>query len=720
MSDHISSQTMVTSDPYSRYAADVLGNDINVIFKILRDRAKIIIACMIMVTFVSVVIATQIQTTYTATAKLMMNATDAAIKRSDVFQRLFPAGVVNTTDVLSQIQIMKSPAVITQVILDNNLYKNPDFGGSTYYQSFDMMPKDKQQAMITKIILGLKITQEPGTSLVNISFEAKNPVDAATIANAVHVAYARNEQKRLKEQASRASEWLAERLEVLKEDVQKAEMVLENARQENNITWSFDNDIRIKQIDLLVRELSVVEANFAETQAILDMIDKAHVNKKRFNTVPEFLNEELAENLKLMEAELLRKRALYEKRYGANHPEMIALRAEFSAFRDKLNAEVNNFAESVKNQKDIQISKINEINKKIAKYRDSYKRDSEKRLRMRNLQTHAQTSRALLNTFMGYYLESMQNLNIDQIPLRVITPATVPTHSSAFHKGLVIPLGLITGFFFGVLIALLIERLEDSVQSASQLERLTQLSVYGIMPFVKMAKGQKPSAYIHANPAGILAELMRTLLTTIDIRNPRLKAGGRVLTVTSTHAAEGKTTNAIWLATTAAQAGKKVLIIDADMRRPALHKAFGIGNSRGLVDYLSNRLPLDETIYKKDDSHVHIMTSKAIPTHALTLLTNERMDTLIRRVRDDYDLVILDGPTARIFSDSLVCAQLSDQTLFVVEWKKTKRAEILETLKQFRGMNYKDISLILNKVNERKILKLRKQDLAYMDENKRV
>jgi capsular exopolysaccharide synthesis family protein len=207
-------------------------------------------------------------------------------------------------------------------------------------------------------------------------------------------------------------------------------------------------------------------------------------------------------------------------------------------------------------------------------------------------------------------------------------------------------------------------------------------------------------------------------LTIIDIRNPRLKAGGRVITVTSTHTSEGKTTNVVWLAAIAAQAGKKVLVIDADMRRPSVHKKFGIGNSRGLVDYLSNRLPLDETIYKKDGSNVHVMTSKAIPTHALTLLTSERMDSLIRRVREDYDLVILDGPTSHLFSDSLVCAKLSDKTLFVVEWKKTKRDQIVETLKQFKEINYKDIALILNKVDEKKILKIRKQDMAYLADHK--
>ena len=86
---------------------------------------------------------------------------------------------------------------------------------------------------------------------------------------------------------------------------------------------------------------------------------------------------------------------------------------------------------------------------------------------------------------------------------------------------------------------------------------------------------------------------------SVQLRDPHHKSGGRVITMTSTISDEGKTTNATWLATTAAQSGEKVLIIDGDMRRPSLHKSFNIGNAKGLVDYLSDRLPLDEAIYKK-------------------------------------------------------------------------------------------------------------------------
>ena len=678
------------------------------------DRKKIIVACIILTVFLSMVYISQIKVTYVATTKVMLNSTDTSIKRNNVLQSILRTGRLDSGDILSQIQIMKSPGVIRQLVTNEKLYQYREFGGAPEFEDFSELSDARQHAVIANVTAHVTIKNVPGTAIVDISFESKNPIDAAQIANAHPHAYAENEMEKVRQQAMRATEWLADRLKVLQEDVRKAEMELENAREENNLTLARDNDVRINQIELLSQALSKVEAEYAETQAILELIAEARKEKRRLDAIPNFLSERLAENLKFTEAALIRKRALLSQQYGPKHPEMIALNSEFAAFQDKLNEEIDIFAESLENKLKIQNTKMREIDSKISEYRDSYKGDSEKRLRVRNLQTQVNTSRTLLNNFMGSYLESLQSLNIDQNPVRIIAEANIPTASAIPNKYLVLFLSGITGMFLGIFIALILERLEDSVQSQSQLERLTGLSVYASLPFVKFAKNQNAKEYLFHHPGSILAELVRSLFTAMLLRDPHHKSGGRVVTITSTSSDEGKTTIAVWLATTAVQAGKKVLIIDADMRRPSLHKAYDIANSKGLADYLSNRLPLDDTIYKRDSSHVHVMTSKAIPTHALTLLSSERMETLIRRVRDEYDLVILDVPTSHMFSDARVCAKLSDKTLYVVEWKKTKREDVQCTLKQFTDMNYKDISLVLNKVNDKNLIKINKEDLSYM------
>jgi len=703
------------TDPYSRYSSDVSSNDIALIFKILMERKAVILVAMTVSVLAAMVYLSQIKLNYEASTKVMLNSTHTNVRQSNVLQTLLRTGRLDSGDLLSQIQIMRSPEVIEQLVIDEKLFQYREFGGAPEFQDFSELSDLRQQTVIANVSSRLSVTPLAGTSIVEIRFESANAADAALIANAHPQAYAKNEEDKAKAKARAATDWLAERLKVLQEDVRRAEMALENAREENNLTLSQNSDVRLQQIGLLTQSLSKVEAQYAETQAILELIAEARKENKRLDAIPKFLSDRLAENLKFAEASLVRKQAVFSQRYGPNHPEMRALNAEMEAFQEKLNQEVDLFAESLANQLDIHSTKIREINDKIDEYRQSYKGDSEKRLRVRNLQTQVNTSRTLLNNFMGSYLESIQGLNIDQNPVRVIAEAGIPARPAVPNKMLIVFLSGVTGMFLGIFIALILERLEDSIKSEQQLEKLTGLPVYTTLPSIKKAKGQSARDYLFMNPGSVLAELMRSLMTALHLRDPHYKSGGRVITVTSTHTGEGKTTVSTWLAMTAVQAGKKVLVIDADMRRPSLHKAFAIGNHKGLADYLSDRLPLDDTIYKKDASHVHVMTSKAIPTHALTLLSSERMETLIRRVKDDYDLIILDVPTSHVFSDSRVCAKLSDKTLYVVEWKKTKRDEVKNTLKQFTDMNYQDISLVLNKVNDKHVMKIRQEDMAYMN-----
>lgn len=140
-------------------------------------------------------------------------------------------------------------------------------------------------------------------------------------------------------------------------------------------------------------------------------------------------------------------------------------------------------------------------------------------------------------------------------------------------------------------------------------------------------------------------------------------------------------------------------VVDCDLRRPALHKAFGIGNARGLADYLSDRLGLDEIIYRRDPSGVHLVTAKSVPSYSLTLLTSGRMERLIDLLREQYDLVILDAPSSLAFADARVLARMVDQTLYVVAWNRTRRESVTASLKSYADMGYADLALVLNKVD---------------------
>lgn len=706
-----------TSNSFSRYSIETGNNDIAAVLNILYERKYIILLFFLLGFFLSYLYVFQAKEQYSASAKIMLSQTNTASRTGSALQTLLSTGKLDIADLLSQIEVIKSPEILAELIKDQKLFLDPNFAGSSVFNNYDEITTGRQRAIINSVKNNLSITPVLGTSIIEISMKSGSLKKAADIINALIKVYGQKEIERNQKKAEFASDWLAERLEILEEEVRDAEIALENAKEENNLNLASSDDSRLIRIELLTKELSIAQGEKAETEATLGAIKKARSNNLRMDAIPDIVSNKVIENFKFEEARLLKRKAMLEERYGPKHPEMIAFSAEFKGFRERLKSEIETIYLMLENQVKIDDRRIEGLNNAIAKYRDSYKGDAEQRLKIRNLRTSADTSRALLSNFTKSYLESLQNVKMDRNPIRIIAEA-VPSPSPIYpKKSLIVVLSSITGLFLGIFIALVMERVQNTIQTPQQIEKLTSLPVFGLIPKTRFSKHNEASQYITENPASLLSELVRTLFTTIQLRKPHHKNGGRVITLTSTLSGEGKTTTSIWLATIAAQNGKKVLILDADMRRPSLHKAYGIGNSKGLVDYLSDRLPLDETIYKKHPSGVHVMTGKAIPTHALTLLNSERMDTLLRRLKDDYDLIIIDVPTALIFSDALVMAKQSDHTLYVVEANSTKIPDFIDSVKKFTEMGYKDLSFVLNKVEDKKLNRYMKKIIHYNSRN---
>ena len=693
---------------------DPADNDIANIANIILDRKKTIFLVILLCLGLSVFYLARTEQQYIASSQIMVTTPNLG-KQTTILQALVSTGNLDITDLRSQIEIIQSPDTLRQLAEKTGLYRDPEMGGGAEISDFASLPLQRQQIILSNIGKRLSVKPVLGTAIIEISFRSNDPKKAANITNALVAIYIEGEREKARAQAKSISDWLSTRLEILRQEVRDAELALEEVREGSDVTGGKIGDSRLIQIDLLGKQLAAAQNDFVQIQSTLTQIKALKETKQDLATLPEIIDNRLIQGYKQAETALLSRRAEMAKRYGPNHPDMIALNAELATTRMNIRDEVQKLVKTLENRMEMSQETIRDIQEKIENYQKSYQDDSVSRLRIRDLESNAMAARTLFNNFMASYRESLQNIDVGGNRAQIVAAATPPVFPSYPQKSLIFGLSGITGLFLGIFIALLLERIQNVFQNSGQIERLSGLPVYGILPKIRnFKKTERASEYVLAHPASGHAELVRSLYMAIKLRDPNKKSGGRVMTVTSTLPDEGKTTTAIWLATTAAQNGEKVLIIDADMRRPSLHKDYDIGNARGLADYLSDRLPLDDTIYKKHASGVHIMTSKAIPTHALTLLTSERMESMIRRLRDIYDLIIIDVPTALVFSDARVMAKLSDKTLYVVEWKKTRRDVFMNSVKQFTDMGYQELAFVLNKTEMKHFMATDNGDLAYL------
>lgn len=697
----------------ARYEGD--ENDIAVIVGIINDRKWIILSFFVAALVFALSYVVKVKPQFTATAEIMMSSTQNIAPYGHIQSRANDSAL-DIADLRSRVEIFQSPAMIRRLIAETKLFQNPEIGGSNQIQSFDDVSAKGRTIMVAQTQKRLGVRPVLGTSLIDVSYRSGDPLFAAYVANTLVKIYMAQETEAKGDQSRRVSDWLADRLESLRTDVKNAETALDEARQKGLLPDAEGQDARLQQMNLLGARLAVVEGEYAEATATLENLEKLSKDKEPLDVIDRFSEDPILLSLKTQANALDRERAALSQKYGPNHPSMRAIQKQIAAVHANFDDEIDLTKAKITSDQAIAKATLDELQDKIAAYRADYQSDAPARLSIRDLESEAVTARTLFNDFMAAYRESLQSIDFQQSNVTIISAATPPIAAAFPNKPLIVGLCAMTGLFIGIFMALILEKLQNVFQSVAQIERMTNIPVYGVLTRAKKMKSKTPSDYITGRGAVGLAELVRSLFMAFKLRDARKTGHGRVLTVTSTVSNEGKTTTSIWLATIAAQNGDKVLVIDADMRRPSLHKSYNVGDAKGLSDYLSDRLPLDDVIYRNHPSGVHIMTSKAIPTHALTLLTGERMESMVRRLRDMYDLIIIDAPAALVFSDARVVATLSDKTFYIVEWKKTRRDVFMAAIKQFTDMGYKDLAIVLNKADIDHYTSSKKGDLAYLQQ----
>ena len=690
-------------------------NDIAIIVGILKSRKLVILSFFVAAIALAFIYVSKATPQYVATSEILISSSQN-VNASNILQAIGASSALDITDLRSRVEILQSPDMVRFLIDEANLYNVSEIGGNADFSSLADASVRRREIMVAQVKRRLAVKPVLGTSLVNVSYRSDNPILAADVANGLIDLYIEKESKGKREQAQQASDWLGDRLDSLREEVRAAEIALDQEKQDNILSATGAKDSRLQQIDLLGRKMATIESeytakkvllakleHFEDEDQVVAMTAANHVSQNR--TILAHKSEMIS---------LKQHRAQLAQKYGPNHPSMQAINKQISVLRASIDLEIKELIGTIANEVEITKITLDGLKEKIGQYRESYQSDSSVRVAIRDLESEARTARDLLNSFMSSYRQSLQSIDFQKSNVKIISKATPPTSASYPKKHLVVALCGITGLFIGIFITLVLEKLQNVFQSVAQIEKITRIPVYGVLAKAKKLKSKNPADFILDHISSGMAELVRSLYMALELRDPKKTSGGRVVTVTSTLPNEGKTTTSIWLGTVAAKNGDKVLVIDADMRRPSLHKKYEIGNAKGLADYLSDRLPLEDVIYDKHPSGVHIMTSKAIPTHALTLLTSDRMEAMVRRTRDMYDLVIIDVPTALVFSDARVMAKLSDKTFYVVEWKKTRRDILMSSVKQFTDMGYKDLAIVLNKAEVSHHIENKKGDMAYL------
>jgi capsular exopolysaccharide synthesis family protein len=403
----------------------------------------------------------------------------------------------------------------------------------------------------------------------------------------------------------------------------------------------------------------------------------------RDSNLLEVLQSPVIQGLRAQEADAQRREADLLSQYGDKFPKVINVRAEIAEIRGKIQTEVDRVIDSLKNEVASQQNREQNLNDLLAKMKVDAAHNDIAEVQLHDLERQAQANRTLYEGFLTDFKQTQSQDSFQQPDADIISHAAVPALPSYPQKTVLMLLSVLTSFLVGVLAALLCENLDVAIRSMDQVRSHLKINPLGMVPAlgsVRRATGSRPEHEVIDRPLSAYAEAIRSIHTNLMLSDVDQRP--RVVLVTSALPGEGKSTMAMSLAQMVAASGQRVIVIDGDLRRPAIHRLAGVSQKPGLVEWLLDRAALENVIYPTGPGGVDVIPAGAQPELPPNLLSSDRFKHLLRGLMERYDMVILDSAPVLAVSDTRVLATLAEKTLFVVRWASTSHKVAASALRQ--------------------------------------
>jgi capsular exopolysaccharide synthesis family protein len=536
--------------------------------------------------------------------------------------------------------------------------------------------------------------------VINITFESEDPALAARIANEVAEKYIIGQLEARFQTTKKASDWLNDKLGDLKTRLDSSERAVEDYRQTKGIAVGAQNTgLSEQRLSELNSQLIIARAEAGAALAKYSQNKRASISSEGASAVSDVLNSPLIQGLRQQEAELQGKFSDQSAQLGKKHPKIIQMQAELTNLNNKIKVEIEKIAAASHNDLEIANSRVAALTASLEAYKSQAGSSRKEEVSLRALQREADANKALFETFLSRFKETSSTQGIEESSARVISKAEAPLIASYPKKNMLLMVTLIGGLFFSLALTFLLESLNPGLRSPEQVEHYLKMPTLGIVP--ANDNNVIPYDYILKKPHSISGEALSSIRVSLSLLNPDKKV--KTILITSSLPSEGKSTFSVMLARMAAQAGQKVLLIDTDLRRPAIEKMLDIPKKQlGLTDALMHsNLTFNDIVFTDTLSGLKIISKgQASYINPPDLFASQRMRAILKASEPYFDLIILDSPPIMAVTDAKILSGLVDKTLFVLKWDSTPKKVAHAALSQLaRGHSNNVAGIILQQVN---------------------
>jgi polysaccharide biosynthesis transport protein len=680
-------------------------------WRAISKRRWSIVGLTVLVAILAYLVVSNMRPMFAATATVLI---EQGRNKIVSIEEVYSSGLVQREYYQTQIEILKSEDLARKVVRKLNLAGHPDFDPRQARPSWisRLMGASEPDATTEdeafKVALGrfrrnLQVQLVRNSQLATITFISYDPALAAKVPNALAETYIESDLEARMAMTQKAAEWLRERMGELRAKVDASERALQEYRERERIVDAKGLAMSGagRQLEELTKSLVESRQKRAEAEAAYALVQQIRAGRTvaSYDSVPAVLKSPIVQQMKMIEAESERRLSEASKRYGPEHPKMVQAKSEFDAAKENTRKQVEIAVGSL--AKEYEAARANEtaVERALAQSKADIQGFNRKEFQLGVLEREVTQNRNLYDMFVNRLKETNAAGDLQSTIARVIDPATVPGGPFAPKRNQIVSIAAAVTMLIAAMLALLLDRLTNVLNSTSDVEHRLGVPALGVLQKIKgfSKRGFVSELAFFNDTQSTFAEAVRTVRTSVLMSS--LDESHKVVVITSSVPEEGKTTLSFNLACALGQV-KKVLLVDGDLRRPKIGKLVGRDSRMpGLADLVAGHSQVSQCVFFDERAGIHLLPAGTVPPNPLELLSSKRFSEVLLRLKEAFDIVLIDSAPLQLVSDAQVLSQFASSVIYVVKADGTPYQVAQNGIKKLRRANAPILGVVLNQLD---------------------
>jgi polysaccharide biosynthesis transport protein len=694
--------------------------------RVLAKRKWTVVACLVTIFSIVAIASLKMTPVYEASGTIAINKPDSGLVNFSN-SPTFNVDYYDPTELETEVKILQSDLLALQVVKELGLDRKTEASGTSAAlpSSFDLAP-DPLQADNgrTSALLGgfrgsLRVTLAPNTHIIEVHYRSPDKDLAAKVVNTLMSTYTENNFKSRFDSTMQASDWLSKQLVDLQMKVETSQEKLVHYQKEHEILGIDEKqNITTAKLDELNKALTAAESERMDKESVYRLVQAG--DTETIASAANVLDSSgtqsasgLLEGLRSKEADLKIQAAELNTQFGPAYPKLAQVNNQIKEIDSQILAETKKLAGKIKGQYLAALQRESMLHDALEKQKQEENKLNESAIEFSLLKRDLDTNRQLYEGLLEKLKEAGVSAGLRSNNFRIVDVARVPTSPVEPNIPRNLAFAFMLGLTSGVGLAFLLEGLDSTVRTTEQAQMISGLPPLGMIPLgsrtaregaagkrLVIAASSKEAVELitQVRPQSQMAESYRALRTSLLLSN--LGAPPKVIMVTSALPQEGKTTTSINCAVVLAQKGIRVLLIDADLRRPSIHKTLGMGPRSGLSNVLTGSATLEQAITRSPIlPNLNVLPAGTPPPNPAELLASSNMRDVLDDLRRQYDHIVVDTPPTLSVTDAVVLSPRADAIVLVIRSGHTTKQALRRSRDILTQVNAKVSGVLLNAVD---------------------